>query len=601
MNEFVKKEIYKLNKALEIITYFVNVPIAACFGLVSLQAYNEKFSSFLIGSVLGVIVTLVMAPLFRTYFLKNLILQDFDIMSSEQKNNYKFTLSKIPIFSGIIVQLQWIIGILLVGTYYCYHQGFTYDNIKTFVSVFVILAPLNFSTHAARSDIFLKEILKQDKIREIELPKELIIKEGHNFSNFKKILFTIWSIVFFILLIFLLLYFNGVFNRTNDFYKDYLLFFLCIQSLIIIYFASHLLATNINLNISNMKNAIQDLNNGKLQNDIGVIDFEELAIATSDLNQLRKTLKNFVVDLKYTSESLIEISSNVYSNSSELNKEAKAQANLTEKVSISIQELKKRIEESYLLVQKQVDSVQSSSEVLNLLGEEINTTLKVSNDSSKLSVETKKISNDGYEQGKITQKAIEEIKQEPNAITDYSKIISDISEQVGLLSLNASIEAARAGKEGRGFAVVAAEISKLGENTNQNSSQIQKKVFILSKKVQDGFDKTNQLLISFENILKASESTSSNLELMKEYMNKQSSLNTQVNEKMNELLIKTRSLEVYNNEQNQSINVFYEGVKSLSNTADALALSSDSLYKISDKLNKESENLKTRISFFQID
>lgn len=68
---------------------------------------------------------------------------------------------------------------------------------------------------------------------------------------------------------------------------------------------------------------------------------------------------------------------------------------------------------------------------------------------------------------------IHNLQLQTQDIEEVVRLISDVARQTSLLSVNASIEAARAGDAGRGFSVVASEVKKLAEQVNQSVQSIE--------------------------------------------------------------------------------------------------------------------------------
>lgn len=77
---------------------------------------------------------------------------------------------------------------------------------------------------------------------------------------------------------------------------------------------------------------------------------------------------------------------------------------------------------------------------------------------------------------------IADLKKETEMINQFVETISGIAKQTNLLSLNASIEAARAGAAGKGFSVVAEEIRKLADDSAQAAGEIQNNVSLISSR-----------------------------------------------------------------------------------------------------------------------
>ncbi len=69
-------------------------------------------------------------------------------------------------------------------------------------------------------------------------------------------------------------------------------------------------------------------------------------------------------------------------------------------------------------------------------------------------------------------KSIMKLSEHTQSIGEIISAVKDLADQSNILSVNASIEAAKAGEHGRGFAVVAQEVKSLADQSKQATSQI---------------------------------------------------------------------------------------------------------------------------------
>ena len=98
----------------------------------------------------------------------------------------------------------------------------------------------------------------------------------------------------------------------------------------------------------------------------------------------------------------------------------------------------------------------------------------------------------------VVREAMQQNNEQAQKIEATSQKINAIADQTNLLSLNAAIEAARAGDAGRGFAVVAEEIRGLAEETNSLTNEIGSIIQGLLEKTADATQNMESMEKIFE-------------------------------------------------------------------------------------------------------
>ena len=222
-----------------------------------------------------------------------------------------------------------------------------------------------------------------------------------------------------------------------------------------------------------------------------------LAVA---MDELARKLRALFERIESSAGGIAQTSDSLAVTAREFSNTSQTQASATEETSASVEQLSataENINGSVVRVSRFIQEIDGSVRDFRGALDTINTAMSDLKDRADNSAAT---ARGGQQSVEAAEAIMNTIRESSGRITEIIGLITDISDQTTLLSLNAAIEAARAGEEGRGFAVVADEISKLSERTLSSVKEIRQLVSTSNQSVDSGTRQVGEAADVFDSI-----------------------------------------------------------------------------------------------------
>lgn len=327
---------------------------------------------------------------------------------------------------------------------------------------------------------------------------------------------------------------------------------------------------------------------------------DEIGSIYNAVNVLFETLHVMMKEIKRVTLETSSLADKTVATTAEASRKSEEQTDLHQKLTAFIVENREEID----LISFNSDVLYHSFIALNNKLASIFATMQeltASSSKSKESLVTisEKITS-GQNSLNILSKTMGSIQQSSHEMNNIVNVINDISDQINLLSLNASIEAARAGDAGRGFAVVAEEISKLADKTAGSTKDIENLITKSSAEIEQSFTNVQSAVNSISSIVGDTEEIRKIINTMFDFLQLQAAVRENaVNE--------TNSVKAIAEENSSGIEKYQqfslEAEKTMKALSENLSQNNESLSMIAESINQIHSliaEIRKKTDFFKV-
>jgi methyl-accepting chemotaxis protein len=353
--------------------------------------------------------------------------------------------------------------------------------------------------------------------------------------------------------------------------------------------------------LDRMSDSLREINKGAgdLTRRIPINTDDEAGHLAALFNTFIGQLKGIILNVRDSADHVAASSTEMTGSSVNLSEVAQDQAASIEETSSAMEQIKATIDSVSENARSQARKAEDTRQSMEYLSNAIDDINAHAQNASRMAMETHNYARVGEEVLGETVSSMKEIYRSSYKITEIVTIISDISDQINLLSLNASIEAARAGEHGRGFAVVAEEISKLADQTASSSGEIQRHIQDTNLKINAGSQNVEKTSESLRKIIANVKETASLMEKIAQLSMDLNSLGIRTTADVKEVSSMAEEISLMMEEQSLSSNEIIKAISQINEITQRVASGSEELAAAAEELSGQAEVLREIVGHFR--
>ncbi|HRX15798.1 MAG TPA: methyl-accepting chemotaxis protein [Spirochaetota bacterium] len=328
---------------------------------------------------------------------------------------------------------------------------------------------------------------------------------------------------------------------------------------------------------------------------------DELSGANSTLYDMKEQVAGMFSDIIKASDVLTRSTDDISTITETFSSDTQNQAATVEEVSATIEEVSASMDTISSGTTDQIKSLTVLTERIQELAQIINESEVKASESKKMSQLISTYARSGEASLSRMDSNMQYISKSSEQMRAIISMINDISEQINLLSLNASIEAARAGSAGMGFAVVADEVSKLAESTATSVKEIDTLIKKSDSEISEGKQYVLEVINEMKKIIDGVANIAEMAGMISGYTIRQVESYKMVDDELRKVKEKSENIEIATAEQKRAMAEIVESTsrineltQSISSGAEEIAASSGDIAKMAASQKEMTTRFKIR-------